>query len=61
MANQIAKTKQQISLTLPRDMIKRLDALAVERGTSRAALITDAVAAPPGSTRSRRRSSPSPP
>ena len=45
MANQIAKTKQQISLTLPRDMIKRLDALAVERGTSRAALITDAVAA----------------
>lgn len=44
MANQIAKTKQQISLTLPRDMIKRLDALAVERGTSRAALITEAVA-----------------
>ncbi len=45
MANQIAKDKQQISLVLPRRQVKRLDGLAAETGKSRAALISEAIAA----------------
>ena len=45
MANQIAKDKQQISLVLPRKQVKRLDGLGAETGKSRAALISEAIAA----------------
>lgn len=43
MANRIAKDKKQISLTLTTSQLKRVDARAVELGTSRAALISKAV------------------
>lgn len=43
MSDQIAPGKRRITVVLGDDQIKRLDALAVERGTSRAALISEAV------------------
>lgn len=49
MAKQISKDKKQISIVLTLDQIKRLDGRAAELGTSRAALISEAVDALLGS------------
>lgn len=49
MAKQISKDKKQISIVLTLDQIKRLDGRATELGTSRAALISEAVDALLGS------------
>ena len=43
MAKQISKDKKQISIVLTLDQIKRLDGRAAELGTSRTALISEAV------------------
>ena len=43
MAKQISKDKKQISIVLTLDQIKRLDGRAAELGTSRAALVSEAV------------------
>ena len=43
MAGQISKDKKQISVVLTLDQLKRLDGHAAELGTSRAALISEAV------------------
>lgn len=43
MANRISKDKKQLSIVLTLDQIKRLDDLAAELGTSRTALVSEAV------------------
>lgn len=43
MANQISKDKKKITVVLCNDQIKRLDGRAAELGTSRTALISEAV------------------
>lgn len=53
MAKQISKDKKQISIVLTFDQIKRLDGRAAELGTSRAALISEAVDALLGSGNAR--------